>query len=262
MTVPQATILPGLVEVSPGLMRPDWVLPAGVQACVTTRAGGVSLAPYASFNLGDHVGDDPAAVRANRARLQAELRVAPLWLSQVHGVVVADADCAQGCPEADAVLARTGRRACAVMTADCLPVLFCADDASVVAAAHAGWRGLAAGVLERTVMAMNVPPARVQAWLGPAIGPQAFEVGDEVRAVFVADDPGAASAFAPGLAGGKWMADLFALARRRLARAGIRGVAGGGLCTVSRTDDFFSYRRDGRTGRFASLIWLEDDRAR
>lgn len=261
MMPPEPMVLPGLIRIAPGVMRPDWALPAGVRACVTTREGGFSAAPYATFNLGDHVGDDPAAVRANRARLRAQLPVEPLWLSQVHGVRVADADREDGRPEADAVLARTSRRACAVLTADCLPVLFCTDDGAVVAAAHAGWRGLAAGVLERTLEAMQAAPARVLVWLGPAIGPRAFEVGEEVRAAFVADDPAAVAAFVPGVASGKWMADIFALARRRLQRAGVTRIAGGGLSTVLHPASFYSYRRDGCTGRFASLIWREGDAA-
>lgn len=248
---------PGFAVLGPGLLRPRWALPSGVGVLVTSRAGGASAPPYASFNLGSHVGDDALAVQANRDRLRAVTGVEPLWLDQVHGRVVADADRAVGVPVADAAVARSPRRACAVLTADCLPVLFCADDASVVAAAHAGWRGLAAGVLERTVAAMEVAPRHVRAWIGPAIGPQAFEVGDEVRAAFVDADPGAAPAFVPGAAAGKWLADLFALARRRLAAAGVERVAGGGVCTVSDPRHFYSYRRDGRCGRFASLIWLD-----
>ncbi len=245
------------VDIAPGLLQPDWDLPEGVGALLTTRAGGQSTGPFASFNLGGHVGDDPAAVAANRARLRGFLPADPLWLSQVHGAAVADADVSEGVPEADAVLARSRRRVCAVLTADCLPVLLCDDDASVVAAAHAGWRGLAAGVLENTVRQMGVPPHRVRAWLGPAIGPQAFEVGDEVRAAFVAADPDAAAAFVARPVAGKWLADLFLLARRRLIAAGVIRISGGGVCTVSAPQRFYSYRRDGVTGRFASLVWLE-----
>lgn len=244
-------------EVAPGLMRPDWDLPAGVGALLTTRIGGRSPGAYASFNLGDHVGDDPAAVAANRARLRRFLPADPLWLEQVHGADVVDAERFTGVPRADAAIARSPARACVVLTADCLPVLFCDDEARVVAAAHAGWRGLAAGVLENTVRDMGVAPERVRAWMGPAIGPQAFEVGDEVREAFVAADPLAASAFAAREARGKWLADLFALARLRLRRAGVMRVSGGGVCTVSAPERFFSYRRDGVTGRFASLVWLE-----
>ena len=247
----------GLVEIAPGLLRPDWDLPAGVGALLTTRAGGQSVGPFASFNLGGHVGDDPLAVAANRARLRGFVPADPLWLSQVHGAAVANADVSEGVPEADAVLARSSRRVCAVLTADCLPALLCDDDASVVAAAHAGWRGLAAGVLENTVREMDVPPHRLRAWLGPAIGPAAFEVGDEVRAAFVADDPEAATAFVARPVAGKWLADLFVLARRRLVAAGVTRVSGGGVCTVSAPHRFYSYRRDGVTGRFASMVWLE-----
>lgn len=249
---------PGFAALGPGLLRPEWALPSGVGVLVTSRAGGSSAPPYASFNLGSHVGDEASAVQANRERLRAVIGVEPLWLDQVHGCVVADADRAAGVPTADAAVARSPRRACAVLTADCLPVLFCSDDARVVAAAHAGWRGLAAGVLERTVAAMGVAPHHVRAWLGPAIGPRVFEVGDEVRAAFVDADPGAAAAFVPGVAAGKWLADLFALARRRLAAAGVERVAGGGVCTMSDPRHFYSYRREGRrSGRFASLIWLD-----
>ena len=247
----------GLVEIAPGLLQPDWALPAGVGALLTTRAGGQSVGPFASFNLGGHVGDDPLAVAANRARLRGFVPADPLWLSQVHGAAVANADVSEGVPEADAVLARSSRRVCAVLTADCLPALLCDDDASVVAAAHAGWRGLAAGVLENTVREMGVPPHRLRAWLGPAIGPAAFEVGDEVRAAFVADDPEAATAFVARPVAGKWLADLFVLARRRLVAAGVTRVSGGGVCTVSAPQRFYSYRRDGVTGRFASMVWLE-----
>jgi len=246
-----------VVESAQGLLRPGWDLPGGVGAVLTTRAGGQSVGPFASFNLGGHVGDDPLAVAANRARLRGFVPADPLWLSQVHGAAVANADVSEGVPEADAVLARSSRRVCAVLTADCLPVLLCDDDASVVAAAHAGWRGLAAGVLENTVREMGVPPHRLRAWLGPAIGPAAFEVGDEVRAAFVADDPEAATAFVARPVAGKWLADLFVLARRRLVAAGVTRVSGGGVCTVSAPQRFYSYRRDGVTGRFASMVWLE-----
>ncbi|ENO77651.1 peptidoglycan editing factor PgeF [Thauera sp. 63] len=240
-----------------GFIVPDWSVPMGVRTLVTTRAGGVSLPPYASFNLGDHVGDDPAAVAQNRARLRACLPAEPTWLAQVHGIVVADADQASGVPEADAVVARVQGAVCAVLTADCLPVLLCDDDGSVVAAAHAGWRGLVAGVLEATVARMAVAPSSIRAWLGPAIGQGAFEVGGEVRQAFVTADPGAAAAFVPGAVQGKWMADLFLLARRRLSQAGVHRVEGGGICTYTDAARFYSYRRDGRTGRFASLIWIE-----
>lgn len=234
---------------------PDWPAPANVRACVTTRAGGVSLPPYDSFNLGSHVGDAPAAVAENRARLRAQLPEAPVWLEQVHGIEIADIDAAHGVPRADAAVARRAGAVCAVLTADCLPVLLCDDAGTVVAAAHAGWRGLAGGVLEATVARMAVPPARIVAWLGPAIGPAAFEVGGEVRAAFVASDPASAAAFVAAPDAGKWFADLYALARLRLARCGVVSVYGGGACTHADGARFYSYRRDSVTGRFASLVW-------
>lgn len=240
----------------PEFIVPDWPAPANVRAVQTTRSGGVSGGPYASLNLGDHVGDEAAAVAANRARLGEILPAGPLWLKQVHGIVVTDADTAASGRAADAAVARRPGRVCAVMTADCLPVLLCDRGGSVVAAAHAGWRGLCAGVIEATLAAMRVPAAEVVAWLGPAIGPQAFEVGDEVRAAFMARDPSAAAAFAPH-GPGKWLADIWLLARQRLAAAGVGSVWGGGQCTVADRERFFSYRRDGVTGRMAACIWLD-----
>ncbi len=247
---------------------PDWPAPPGVRALATTRRGGVSRAPWHSFNLGARVGDDPQAVAANRALLRRELPAEPVWLAQVHGTRCVDAATAAPGVEADASFTRQRGVVCAVLTADCLPVLFCDDHASVVGIAHAGWRGLAAGVIEATVAAMGEPGERLMAWLGPAIGPQAFEVGDEVREMFVARDAQAASAFAPA-AGGKWLCDIHQLARRRLNALGIdgprRGVpvtqsgrtAGADSCTLRDAENFFSYRRDGATGRMASLVWLE-----
>lgn len=234
---------------------PDWPAPARVGAVQTTRRGGASHGPYASLNLGDHVGDDPAAVAANRAHLGAILPAAPVWLTQVHGVAVADADRAAPGIEADAAVSRRPGTVCAVMTADCLPVLLCDRGGKVVAAAHAGWRGLCAGVIEATVAAMGVPAGDVLAWLGPAIGPQAFEVGDEVRAAFVAHDAAATAAFAAH-GPDKWLADIWLLARQRLAALGVGSVSGGGQCTVADRDRFFSYRRDRITGRMATCIWL------
>lgn len=234
---------------------PDWPAPAGIRACVTTRAGGVSLAPFDSLNLGDHVDDDPLAVAANRQRLTHIFDVQPAWLSQVHGVVVAPASPGR-VVEADANWTSTPGIACTVMTADCLPALFCNRAGTRVAAAHAGWRGLAAGVLEATAKSLNVEPQEILVWLGPAIGPTAFEVGGEVREVFVQDLPQSAAAFVPSINPGRFMADIYELARLRLARCGITAVYGGGYCTV--TDPrFFSYRRSPRTGRFASLVWIE-----
>ena len=237
------------------VLRPDWPAPARVRALQTMRTGGGSAAPFASANLGTHVGDDPACVTANRAALRTLLPAEPCWLNQVHGTATVDASACAGLPAADAAFTRQPGAVCAVMTADCLPVLFCDQAGTVVAAAHAGWRGLQAGVLESAIAAMGVAPQALLAWLGPAIGPTAFEVGDEVRAAFVDADTGAAPAFVPGQPG-KWRADLYALARRRLQQAGVVKVYGGAGCTVSDPARFFSYRRDGVTGRMATLIWL------
>lgn len=249
-------------------MRPDWIIPdwpapACVHALMTTRAGGASRPPYDSFNLAAHVGDDPAAVQENRRRLLEHLPAEPLWLTQVHGTAVAQAGHDETGVVADAAVARAPGRVCAVLTADCLPVLLCDERGSVVAAAHAGWRGLVAGVLEETVRSMGIGAARILAWLGPAIGPDAFEVGEEVRQAFIEHDPLAATAFRPALPGTldelprKWLADLYALARLRLAGVGVERVHGGGACTWRDADRFYSYRRDGRTGRMAALIWRE-----
>lgn len=238
------------------LLFPDWPAPANVRAVQTLRTGGCSPAPWASFNLGDHVGDLPTHVAANRAALRAVLPAEPVWLQQVHGIAVADADRQPLRPEADAVVARQVGSVCAVMTADCLPVLFCDRAGTVVAAAHAGWRGLEAGVLEATLAAMKVSPGEILAWLGPAIGPSCFEVGDEVRAAFVAVNPLAAEAFQPH-GPGKWLADIYRLARQRLLASGVVAISGGDACTVSDGQRFFSYRRDGVTGRMASLVWLD-----
>lgn len=241
---------------------PDWPAPANVHAFMTTRAGGVSRPPYASFNPAVHVGDDPDAVAENRRLLRRFLPAEPLWLNQVHGCDVVSEACGDA-PDADAGVAFQANEVRAVLTADCLPVLFCDDAGSVVAAAHAGWRGLAGGVLEATVRSMKVPPQRILAWLGAAIGPDAFEVGDEVRENFVAQHALAGIAFRPALPGTldgaprKWLADIYALARIRLSQVGVTQVYGGGLCTQADTERFFSYRRESRTGRMASLIWFE-----
>lgn len=221
---------------------------------MTTRLGGVSQGPYASLNLGNHVQDDAAAVAANRAQLRSRLPAEPVWLNQVHGTHVVQADAVVGVPDADASYTRQPGVVCAVLTADCLPVLFCARDGSVVAAAHAGWRGLATGVLETTLGAMQVPPGEVMVWMGAAIGPNAFEVGSEVRDTFVANHPQSTMAFTPHRQ--KWLADITTLARIRLNACGVTAVYGGGLCTYTDAERFYSYRRDGKTGRMASLIWL------
>ncbi|MFZ3183004.1 MAG: peptidoglycan editing factor PgeF [Pseudomonas sp.] len=235
-------------------LLPDWPAPARVKACVTTRVGGISQPPFDSFNLGDHVEDDPHSVSINRQRLQAAIGCSPAWLRQVHGIQVVAADSGQ-ILEADASYSAAGGVACAVLTADCLPVLFCDRAGTRVAAAHAGWRGLVGGVLEATVQAMALPAEQLLAWLGPAIGPAAFEVGGEVREAFVSKHPQAEAAFVPSLNQGRFMADIYALARIRLAACGVAAVYGGGFCTVS-DPRFYSYRRAAHTGRFASLVWL------
>jgi YfiH family protein len=237
---------------------PDWAAPANVRALITTRSGGVSSGPYASMNPADHVGDEADAVMKNRALLRELLPNEPHWLKQVHGtgVHLAGEFLSAAPPEADACASRMPGAVCAVLTADCLPLLLCDEAGTAVGAAHAGWRGLCAGVIEHTVEAMGVPGERLLAYLGPAIGPMAFEVGEDVREAFMRVDPAAAGAFIPGAMAGKWLADIYLLARQRLARAGVTRVFGGGACTYSDSQRFFSYRRDRATGRLASLIWI------
>lgn len=238
-------------------ITPDWPAPSWVQAVTTTRSGGVSEGPYASFNLATHVGDDPVAVIENRRRLRAALGLPaePLWLTQVHGRGIVEVGEASPEAEADGAVARSRGQVCAVLTADCLPVLLCDRAGTCVAAVHAGWRGLAGGVIEAAVQALGLPGSSLIAWLGPAIGPRAFEVGDEVRAIFISRDPTASGAFQPQ--GGRWHADLYQLARRQLACLDIAAVYGGEWCTHADAERFYSYRRDGRTGRMATLIWME-----
>ena len=239
----------------------DWPAPPGVRVLSTLRgdaASGISQGPYAHFNLGDHVGDDSGKVAENRRRLRvgAKLPAEPAWLSQVHGTAVADLDAPGLKGPADAVIAREAGKVCAILTADCLPVVIAADTGQIVAAAHAGWRGLAAGVLEAAVRALGTPPGRLLAWLGPAIGPAHFEVGAEVRDAFLRSDPEASRAFRPNT-NGRFMADLGVLARRRLERLGMTRIYGGDQCTYAEGERYFSYRRDGSTGRQATLIWRE-----
>lgn len=242
----------------PDLILPDWPVAPGVRAAFTLRSRGVSRPPFDTFNVAAHVGDEPGAVAENRARLRSRLglQAQPAWLEQVHGQRVVDLDSGTAGPlgPADAAVTRTPGRICVIQVADCMPVLFAAADGSVVGAAHAGWRGLAGGVLEATVRAMHAPPAQLLAWLGPAIGQAHFEVGEEVRAALLAADPGAVAAFATN-ARGRWQCDLYALARRRLAALGVSSVHGGAWCTYADDRRFFSYRRDGRCGRMAALIW-------
>ena len=240
------------------MLRPDWSAPASVAACVTLRSAsvGVSAPPFDRFNLGTNAGDEPANVARNRTQLRtlARLPSEPRWLKQVHGTRVlrfaaADAPAADA-PEADASVTSDAGVVLAILTADCLPVVFAASDGSEVGAAHAGWRGLAAGVLESTVAAMRAPPDALVAWLGPAAGPDSYEVGDEVRAAF----PGHEASFS-ATRPGHWRVDLYAIARARLAAVGVTRVGGGGFDTIADRERFFSYRRDGRTGRMATLVW-------
>jgi purine-nucleoside/S-methyl-5'-thioadenosine phosphorylase / adenosine deaminase len=250
--------------VSVSWLEPEWPVPPGVRALSTLRSGGVSTAHYASLNLGDHVGDSLEAVGENRRRLKAAagLPAEPAWLRQVHGMNVVDLDAAAELGAsgpvgpADAAFTRRRGRVCAILTADCLPIVLAADSGDLIAAAHAGWRGLAGGVIEATVRALSVAPERLMAWLGPAIGPEHFEVGAEVREAVLAGDSGADAAFAVN-ARGRYMADLSGLARRRLAALGVGRIYGCGHCTHADGERYFSHRRDGVTGRQATLIWLE-----
>ena len=245
-------------------LAPDWPAPRSVHAAFTLRRGGVSAAPFDSLNVAAHVGDDGAAVAENRRRLQVALGLPqePAWMEQVHGAEVLDLDGPNlaarggtGVATADAALTRRAGRVCVVQVADCLPVLFAACDGSAVAAAHAGWRGLASGVLEATVRSLAVEPQGLMAWIGPGIGPAHFEVGDEVRRAFMAHDKAAATAFTAN-ARGRWQCDLPLLARARLAALGLAAVTGGAWCTYADASRFFSFRRDGRCGRMAAVIWL------
>ena len=238
-------------------LSPVWPAPENVRALVTTRQGGVSEGVFSSLNVGAHVGDVAEHVAENRARVQSAVSVPLAYLNQTHSPdVVQAAESVSSALDADASVDRSGKAACAVMTADCLPVLFCDRAGTVVAAAHAGWRGLAAGVLENTVAAMQADPADILAWFGPAIGPDAFEVGQDVWDAFCRKLPEAKTAFR-SIGEGKYLADIYALARLTLAKIGVTAVYGGEHCTVLERNNFFSYRRDGQTGRMVSLIWLE-----
>ena len=239
------------------LIRPDWPAPPQVKAVSTTRSGGYSRPPYAGLNLAEHVGDKPAHVARNRFRLHHQLGLPgqPAWLRQVHGTRVVDATRANPETEADGTVALRTGAVCAVLTADCMPVLLCDRQGRRVAALHVGWRGLLAGVIETGISALQVPGEQLMAWLGPGIGAGAFEVGEEVRDAFLARDVRAAPAFRPS-PGGRWLADMYRLARLRLLGQGVKDVYGGGLCTYSDAERFYSYRRDGTTGRMASLIWI------
>ncbi len=237
-------------------VAPDWPAHPRVRGFITARAGGASAGPYATFNLGELTADDPAAVRENKARLSRLLPAPPRWLKQVHGPLVVRADQVDSPVAADGSFTRTPRVVCAVKAADCMPVLLSDDAGTCVGIAHAGWRGLASGVIENTVASLGAAPQSVMAFLGPAIGPDAFEVGDEVRAAFCEVDPHAAAAFR-SVRAGKWLADLFMLGRQRLARCGVSRIYGGGLCTYSNPDRFYSHRRNPVTGRMDAVIWLD-----
>jgi hypothetical protein len=238
----------------------DWPSPPGIRTWQTTRQGGASVGPYASLNLGMHVGDRAVDVAANRARLGAGLSLPrpPLWLDQIHGVRILDVDRGDE-GSADGAISRVAGVVLAVMTADCLPVLLAAADGSEIGVAHAGWRGLAGGVLAKAVAAFACRPAKLMAWLGPAIGVTAFEVGDDVRTAFVAGDPGSARAFLPNERG-RWQADLDQLARRQLCAAGVGSIHGQPSCTYADAERYFSHRREAPCGRMASLIWRESGR--
>ena len=239
-------------------IQPDWPAPVNVKALQTTRVGGVSSGAYSSLNLGAHVNDDPVAVAANRQLLSSYLPSEPVWVNQVHGVEVIDAAVSSCLQNADASFATKPNVVCVTMTADCLPVLLCDKKGSVVAAVHAGWRGLCDGVIEAAVAKMQVPASGILAWLGPAIGPNAFEVGNDVRDQFMAKDSRAELAFKKH--GDKWLCDLYLIAKQRLNTLGVPGIYGAGVnenfCTYTDKERFFSFRRDNATGRMASMIWL------
>ena len=245
----------------PGWITPSWPAPPGVRTVTTTRSGGESRASYASLNLGIGTGDIPATVARNRARVLSALGIEhePCWLDQMHGSLVVRAgryDCA---PRADASVGDAGSPPCAVLTADCLPVVLCDTTGTRVGIAHAGWRGLASGVIASCIALMERPGRELLAWLGPAIGPESYEVGPEVREACLAAAPGAQLAFVPSPSGmGRWLADLYAIATRQLESLGVERIYGGGFCTYRDKSRFFSHRRDGTTGRFATLAWIHD----
>ena len=245
--------------IHPDWIVPDWPAPACIRAFITTRSGGVSTGPYASLNLGFATDDTPESTAENRRRVRAVTGNEPAWLRQVHGTGVIDAGMATDRPEADASYTRAAQVVCAIMVADCLPILLTDRAGTMVAAAHCGWRGLAGGILENTIRCMTdagISRDDLLAWVGPGIGPRAFEIGEDVYDAFVARDDGAREHFRPHLPG-KWHADLPALARRALARSGVTQTYGGTGCTFDEPARFYSYRRDGNTGRMAALIWRE-----
>jgi len=241
----------------PDWITPNWPAAPRVRALITTRAGGVSSGAFASLNLGEYAGDDPRNVARNREILRGVLPAEPLWLRQVHGAIAVNATEATPGSEADGAVARVAGAVCAVLTADCLPVLLAERDGKVVGIAHAGWRGLASGIVGSVVRLMGVPAQDLIAYIGPGIGPRRYEVGEDVRLAFVGADPESERAFGPR-PNGRYLADLYELARGRLESAGVAEIHGGDFCTAS-DQRFFSYRRDRITGRMASLVWLEKD---
>lgn len=244
-------------------ITPNWPAPSNVKALQTTRIGGISQAPYASLNLGAHVNDDAIAVTKNRQLLSPYLPSEPVWVNQVHGLNVIDAATSSCLQDADASFTIKPNVVCVTMTADCLPVLLCDKSGTVVAAVHAGWRGLCDGVIEAAIQKMQVPPTEILAWLGPAIGPNVFEVGSDVREQFVEKDSQATLAFKPldNRVADKWLCDLYLIAKQHLNKLGVTEIYGAGVnedfCTYTDEIRFFSFRRDNVTGRMASLIWLE-----
>ena len=234
---------------------PDWPAPANVKAIQTTRLGGYSFAPYDSLNLGSHVQDDAFAVAKNRQLLSQYLPSEPVWLNQVHGVEVIDAANRLCVQDADASFSKNKNVVCVTMTADCLPILLCNQQGTAVSSIHAGWRSLCDGVIESTIKAMDFEPEDLMAWLGPAIGPDTFEVGAEVRKAFIAKDNQAEQAFKAS--GDKWLGNLYLIAKQRLNKHGVVEIYGGGECTYSNASQYFSFRRDGVTGRMATMIWFE-----
>lgn len=246
------------LENKPSVFTANWPAPGNIHTLISTRHGGVSQGVYASLNVGNHVGDDAQAVAHNRSIVAKHANLPLAYMQQIHSskVILATEALLNQKMQADAMVDSSASVACAVMTADCLPVLFCNKAGTVVAAAHAGWRGLAAGILEKTIMAMNVPEEEIMAYMGPAIGPDAFEVGQDVWDAFCLQDRQQELAFT-NIGEGQYLADIYALARRMMRNVGITHIYGGEFCTVLEREHFFSYRRDGQTGRMVSAIWIE-----
>ncbi|HEY0269091.1 MAG TPA: peptidoglycan editing factor PgeF [Methyloradius sp.] len=236
---------------------PNWPAPANIKALQTTRTGGLSKSPYDSLNFGDHVGDDAMVVASNRQLLNPFVPTEPLWLKQIHSTIAVNAALTSCLPEADAAYSKQKNIVCAVMTADCLPILICDEAGTTVAAVHAGWKGLLDGVIESTIKALEIPPQNLLVWLGPAIGPNAFEVGRDVYDGFIQHDANSIQAFTLQNTTDKWLADIYQLARLRLRNMGVTRIYGGEYCTYSAKEQFFSFRRDGATGRMATLIWFD-----